>query len=429
MSASACISKSMQISQLENLPESCGVYLYFDKNHNLLYIGKAKNLKKRILSYFSLQEGHALPSPRNNARVRDMVSKIMHLEWHLTSNEHEALLLEDRLIKKHQPRYNILLKDSKTYPYVCFDPALPYPVLHLQRHPSDSLRCFGPFSSAAKEILESVLDFIPLVQSPSCVRGKHTCIFYEIRRCKAPCEGKISPQDYALLIQDGVELLENLPKLCARLEARMRALASQERFEEATIQRERWAKIQTLLERLQHPLEGHTRALQILLGLKAPIERVEVFDVSHHAQSHCVGGMVAFEKGEWVKKAYRRYLLQSKDEYSQMQELLERRIKRLQHPPDLWLLDGGRAQVSLAVQILERAHIKVEVMGIAKAKVASKTRRSLGDVPDILYTRDRVLRLKANDPCLQFLQRLRDEAHRYALAFHRRRSLAQIRAQ
>ncbi|MFC3848036.1 GIY-YIG nuclease family protein [Helicobacter baculiformis] len=419
----------MQSSQLENLPERCGVYLYFDRAHQLLYIGKAKNLKKRIVSYFSVQGEQLLPNPRNNARVRDMVAKIAHVELHLTSNEHEALLLEDRLIKKHQPRYNILLKDSKTYPYVCFDPTLPYPVWHLQRHPCDHLRCFGPFSSAAKEILESVLDLIPLVQSPGCVRGKHACIFYEIKRCLAPCEGKISPKDYANLMQEGVELLENLPMLCALLEARMRALSSQERFEEAAIQRDRWSKIHALLQRLQGPLEGSARALQILLGLSAPVERVEVFDVSHHAQSHCVGAMVVFDKGAWVKSAYRRYILQGKDEYSQMRELLERRAKRLQHLPHLWLLDGGRAQVRLAVQILERAQIHVEVVGIAKAKIASKTRRSLGDVPDILYTRDGVLRLRANDPCLQFLQRLRDEAHRYALAFHRHKFLAQINAQ
>ncbi|WP_104637178.1 GIY-YIG nuclease family protein [Helicobacter felis] len=419
----------MQSSQLEHLPESCGVYLYWDSTEKLLYIGKAKNLKKRILSYFTLQAGCAVPNPRNNARVRDMVSKIARVEWHLTPSEHEALLLEDRLIKAYQPRYNILLKDSKTYPYVCFDPTLPYPVLHLQRHPRKHLRCFGPFSLGAKEILESVLDFIPLVQSPSCTRGKHACVFYEIKRCLAPCEGKISPQDYALLLQEGVALLENLPALSVRLQARMRALASQERFEEAAIWRDRWSKIQNLLERLAYPLDESARALQILLGLKIPITRVEVFDVSHHAKSHCVGGMVVFSEGKWEKRSYRRYLLQSTDEYAQMRELLERRAQKMQKTPHLWLIDGGRAQVRIALQVLQSAGQNIEVLGIAKSKRGGKTQRSLGDIPDVIYTRDRVLRLKANDPCLQFLQRLRDEAHRYAITFHRAKFLSQINAQ
>ncbi|WP_104749530.1 GIY-YIG nuclease family protein [Helicobacter cynogastricus] len=414
-------------AQLENLPQSCGVYLYWDTTECLLYIGKAKNLKKRVLSYFSLQEERILPNPRNSARVRDMVSRIARLEYRLTPNEHEALLLEDRLIKQYQPRYNILLKDSKTYPYVCFDPALPYPVLHLQRHPSEHLRCFGPFSLGAKEILESLLEFFPLVQSPSCVRGKSPCVFYEIKRCAAPCASKISAQEYAHLLQEGVALLENLPLLCTRIQARMHALASQERYEEAALWRDRLGKIQALLERLQIPLENPARALQVLLGLRVPPERIEIFDVSHHAQSHCVGAMVVLEKGEWVKKAYRRYLLQGRDEYAQMRELLERRAQRMQNPPHLWLIDGGRVQVRIALQVLQSVGQNIEVLGIAKSKRGGKTQRSLGDIPDVIYTRDRVLRLKANDSCLQFLQRLRDEAHRYAINFHRTKFLAQIR--
>ncbi|WP_235852956.1 GIY-YIG nuclease family protein [Helicobacter labacensis] len=416
------VSKPMQI--LENLPESCGVYLYLDRASQILYIGKAKNLKKRVLSYFRMQAGRATPNPKNSARVRDMVTKIASIEWQITSSEHEALLLEDRLIKQHQPRYNILLKDAKTYPYICLDMALPYPILHLQRQPKEHLRCFGPFSCGAKEILESVLERIPLAQSLSCVRAKRACVFYQLQRCKAPCEHKISPQDYARLVQEALNLLENLPLLGALLKERMRVLAQQERFEEAALYRDRLAKIQELLERLQDSTP--MRALQTLLGLDAPLERVEIFDVSHHAQSHCVGAMVVFEGGKWLKSAYRRYILSAKDEYAQMQELLQRRAKRLNRPADLWLLDGGRAQVRLAQEILARAQVSISVLGIAKAKSAGRTRRSMGDVPDVLYTVDRTLRLKANDPCLQCVQRLRDEAHRYALAFHRHRTLAQI---
>ncbi|BCD46688.1 GIY-YIG nuclease family protein [Helicobacter suis] len=413
----------MDAKVLVNLPTHSGIYLYFDTKHRLLYVGKAKNLQKRILSYFKIKDGQVLPNPKNSLRVQRMVAQIASIQTQFAANEEEALLLENQTIKAYQPKYNILLKDDKTYPYICVDLTKPYPFFALARKVKPGYTGFGPFSSGARDILESLLEFVPLVQSKSCLQGKKACIFYEMRRCKAPCEGKITQQDYALLVEQALALLTDKSKLVALIEQRMRTLALQERFEEAAIYRDHLQKIQALLKRSEQSEERLIHALQTLFKLQKLPQRIEIFDASHHAQTHCVGGMVVFSHGKWLKNAYRRYLLQGKDEYAQMREMLERRLKNLKEMPDLWLLDGGRAQVCLAEDILKAAGFDIKVLGIAKAKVRGKAKRARGDVEDVIYESNQTWHLKAQDSCLQFLQKLRDEAHRFAISYHRLRKL------
>ncbi|BEG57784.1 hypothetical protein NHP21005_14720 [Helicobacter sp. NHP21005] len=236
---------------------------------------------------------------------------------------------------------------------------------------------FGPFSLASLELLESVQSLIPLVQSKNCLKGKKPCIFHQMGRCLAPCSGKVSPQEYAPLVQEALDLLEHKDKLCARLKERMRVLATKERFEEAAIFRDYWQAVQTLLKRTEQPEVQMGRFLQELLGLSKPPKRIEVFDVSHHAQSACVGGMVVYSRGKWVKSAYRRYSLRGIDEYAQMQEMLERRTKH-GGLPDLWLLDGGRAQALLATKILKSVGARVAVVALAKEKANKRAKRGWG---------------------------------------------------
>ncbi|BCZ17982.1 hypothetical protein NHP190003_12640 [Helicobacter sp. NHP19-003] len=408
----------MDRKTLENLPTTSGVYLYFDSKDDLLYVGKAKNLQKRILSYFRVQGGQVTPNSKNSVRIQRMVSQIAYLQIQTTNSEEEALLLENKLIKTKQPKYNVLLKDSKTYPYICLDLSQPYPTLERTREPLAGHKCFGPFSLASLGLLESVQALIPLVQSKSCLRGKKPCIFHQMGRCLAPCTGKVSPQEYAPLVQEALDLLEHKDKLCARLKERMRVLATQERFEEAAIFRDYWQAVRTLLKRTEQPEMQMELALQELLGLAKPPKRIEVFDVSHHAQSACVGGMVVYSRGKWLKSAYRRYSLKGSDEYAQMHEMLERRVKQ-GGLPDLWLLDGGRAQALLAMQILESFGVSVAVVALAKEKVDKRAKRGGGDVADTIYGVSQTWKLKVQDARLQFLQKLRDEAHRFALAYHR----------
>ncbi len=152
--------------------------------------------------------------------------------------------------------------------------------------------------------------------------------------------------------------------------------------------------------------------------------RFEVFDTSHHTGAQCVGAMIVYENGVFCKESYRQYLLEGTDEYSQMREMLERRISDFskESPPDLWVLDGGAGQINLARTLLDSAGVNLEVIGIAKEKVDSKAYRAKGSARDIL--RDEVLqdyRLAPSDKRLQFIQKLRDEAHRFAITFHQKR--------
>lgn len=542
---------------LANLPAQSGIYQYFDKQGNLLYIGKAKNLKNRIKSYFSIDKTHISPKPNLSPRITLMVSQIASIHTLLTNNEQDALILENSLIKSLKPKYNILLRDDKTYPYIYIDKSLPYPRFDITRCilNKPKIRYFGPFVSGARDLLDSLYDILPLVQKRSCIRGKKACMFFEIQKCLAPCEGKISPQAYANLITKGIHLIENKKALLAILESKMHTLSESLQFEEAAKIRDRIHKIaqmknqsiidilsgdydvfilakddrqdsdiashillrlfirngriissdfsilhqdifeenlqelytQALLNAykapmplmpkeilipdfdfkdllsLQQVLQAQTQSkVKILqpkkgkkkeilsLGLKNALEilslhkkehneheilsslqalcklhstpyRIEVFDTSHHSGTHNVGAMVVYEDMRFISAKYRRYELSASDEYSQMREMLSRRCAKFESspPPDLWLLDGGKAQINIALEVLQSVGANVDVMAIAKFKHNAKAYRAKGNVLDILRTQDEEFKLKANDKRLQLCQKLRDEAHRYAISYHR----------
>ncbi len=237
---------------LENLPESSGVYHYFDAHSKLLYIGKAKNLKKRVRSYFQFTPTLA-PASKLSARISKMISETAHLHYIIVENEHDALVLENSLIKQLKPKYNILLRDDKTFPYIYFDESARFPRLEMTRKilAQRQIRYFGPYTSGASELLASIYELCKLVQKKGCLREKKACLFYQINRCTAPCEERISQKEYAEIFKDALDLLQNRHKLIAQLKERMERLALELRFEEAGILRDRikkLAKIETYSE-------------------------------------------------------------------------------------------------------------------------------------------------------------------------------------
>ncbi|WP_034353919.1 excinuclease ABC subunit UvrC [Helicobacter jaachi] len=564
------------LEHIRNLPSSAGIYQYFDKFENLLYVGKAKNLKNRIKSYFSLTHNTIAPKANLSQRISLMVSQIARIHTLLTSNEQDALILENSLIKSLKPKYNILLRDDKTYPYIYVDKSLPYPRFELTRQvlKSNEIEYFGPFVSGARELLESLYETLPLVQKKSCLHGKKACIFHQINKCPAPCENKISPQAYAKTIAKGIALIEDKRELIDILDSKMQALAQNLQFEEAAKMRDRIHKItqmknqsivdmrsgdydvfilagvhldsieskntesnhksaqhshilmtlfvrngrivssdfallhqdiqthnlpelytQALLNRYKMPLplppqeilipffafddlpslqallqkqtqsrlkiiqpqkgkkkdllllahknaleilrlhaQQHNEELKALLNLKELLAlnqipySIEVFDTSHHSGAHNVGGMVVYENNNFIRAKYRRYELCGSDEYTQMQEMLSRRAKSFESnpPPDLWLLDGGRAQINIALDILKSVGANVDVVAIAKMKHNARAYRAKGSALDILRTQKGEFKLKANDKRLQFCQKLRDEVHRYAISYHRHKKQKDI---
>lgn len=542
------------IDKIKTLPKDAGIYQYFDKDFKILYIGKAKNLKKRISSYFCIDENRILPASKLSPRISNMVQKIADIRTIIVNNEQEALILENSLIKQLKPKYNILLRDDKTYPYILIDKNDNFPRLEIVRkiEKDKNHLYFGPYSSGIKDIVDSIYEFVPLVQKKSCIKGKKACLFHQINRCLAPCENKISKEEYAKILENAAMLLNNPSKLMALLTQKMQKFASKLQFEEANLIKLRIQKIKQITDfsvidlaklynydifviaskaqksvlvkmfmrngkitfsdyyffnhndnevhldylytqalinhyklnppfkldaillpiditskgeiseflyshfalktHIQNPKNGDKKKLvslatknafhllednnegriledlRSMFSLESVPNKIEVFDTSHHAGSHSVGGMIAFEYNHFAKNHYRRYILKGSDEYSQMREMLIRRAKDFDKipPPDLWLIDGGVGQINIALEVLESSGVAIEVLAIAKEKIDSKAHRAKGGARDIVRSKHLELRLDKFDTRLLFLQRLRDEAHRFAITFHRTKKRASL---
>jgi excinuclease ABC subunit C len=531
---------------LKNLPTKAGVYKYFDKESRLLYVGKAKNLKNRLKSYWRFTPNFH-PNPTLNLRTLRMLSQSVHIEYIVVETEEDALILENSLIKQLNPKYNILLRDDKTYPYIYIDENQDFPRFELTRKviKGKNILYYGPFPHGAKVLLDTLYEVFPLVQKKSCLREGKACLFYQIGKCLAPCESKINKEEYAKIVEKSKNAISKRKVLIEALNEKMINLAMAERFEEAGKLRDniktiealtissnldllskedmdifaivngetkgviiklfmRLGKIisssfstfrasnifdesevykQALLEfyneempqvaktilvayefedkenlaqlltkrfskkiTIIHPKQGIKRKLidlavdnasEILKNnsnqekeiekkiaeifeLEITPYRIESFDNSHMMGVASVGAMVVWSEGKWLKKDYRRYALEAKDEYGQMKEMLSRRIESFsKNPqPDLWILDGGETLRKLAVKLLKASKIDLNVIAIAKEKLDAKAHRAKGSAKDIIYTETSIFKLATTDKRLQWVQRQRDEAHRFAIGYH-----------
>lgn len=234
----------MLIDEIRTLPNEPGVYQYFDAQNRLLYVGKAKILKNRVKSYFKFTPSLA-PAEKLSPRISKMISEAVHLEYIVTPSEADALILENSFIKQLKPKYNILLRDDKTYPYIFINLNDDFPRFEITRKVVKGLniRYFGPYFSGASELLEALYLNYNLVQKKSCIKGKKACLFYQLKRCYAPCEGKISKENYAKIVNEAIAALQNPNLLIARLEELMLNYANAEDYEQAATTRD---KIQTL---------------------------------------------------------------------------------------------------------------------------------------------------------------------------------------
>ena len=540
------------LEQIRSLPKSPGIYQYFDARGRLLYIGKAKNLANRVKSYWRFTPRLA-PNPNLSPRIRKMLGETAALHTILVESEHDALILENSLIKQLKPKYNILLRDDKTYPYIYIDLNEPYPRFEITRKVIEgkNIRYFGPYSVGARDILDAIYELCPLVQKKGCLKAGRACLYYQLEKCLAPCEKPVAADTYRAIVDEAIGYIENKPKLLGRLREKMALYAEMMRFEEAAELRDRIERIEksevqsgidlatredydifavadtekraavvrlfmrrgkivssshdfitlnegvdrdeayerTLLEFYGHekppvvapilladdfearPLvtehlstlfgkrahlavpqrgikkklaelartnarqlleqPGERRrdripeALQELCGLERLPVRVEIFDNSHISGQAPVGAMVAFDSGAFDKRGYRHYHLESRDEYGQMRETLSRRIESFESnpPPDLWVIDGGRTLLLLALELLHSHGTNLDVIAISKEKIDAKAHRAKGGALDQIHTPEETFRLDRNDKRLQWVQRLRDEAHRFAITFHKKTKL------
>ena len=528
--------------KLKLLPDNPGVYIMKDAAGKIIYVGKAVVLKNRVRQYFQSQRNHT-------PKVRAMVARVADFEFIMTASEVEALILECNLIKKHRPRYNISLKDDKSYPYVKVTLQDDFPRVFLTHHiRKDGARYFGPYTNvtAVHESLKLLRRLFPLRNCKTL--QDRPCLEYHIKRCLAPCAGKISKEEYGAMIRSVLMFLEGRTvDVEKELEYRMKKAAEAYHFELAARLRDQLAAVRKVAEKqnivtgagdqdaigmarseigvcvqvffiragkmigrehfllqgsedesdeallaafLQQyyhratfipreillPMElteaalletwlaekkgakvellvpqrgtkhdivamaasnaekflsdeaarirqanaqtlGAVEELGRYLGLKNPPNRMECFDISHIQGSETVASMVVFEGGLPKKSDYRRFKINSTegkpDDFLSMREVTTRRYVGLpeEELPDLIVIDGGKGQLSSALEIIRGPghHATVPVVGLAKQfELVFKE----GDPEPVVLPR--------HSQALYLIQRIRDEAHRFAITFHRK---------
>jgi excinuclease ABC subunit C len=542
-------SENLILGQVKALPELPGVYRYYDKTGSLLYIGKAKNLKKRVNSYFTGDLKHS-------ARIKLLVRKIRDIQYTVVNTERDALLLENSLIKEYQPKYNIALKDDKSFPYIKIV-SEPFPRIFFSRNfKNDGAEYFGPYTSLhqVRSLVELIKKLYPIrscklnLSQKNISSGKfRVCLEYHIGNCLGPCVGLQSESAYLENIREIRSMLKGkLSDIRQLLKIRMEEAASQLKFEEAegwkmklqslkeymdlsiivnpglgnfhvfgyyedeqkayinyllvydgtivkaknlTISRKleetkeyllTYAILETLgqnkvneeilvpfaLEELsdtfsviipkisekkklldlatknallikQNELKRNSgitneeRVLQLMkeeLQLKQLPRRIECFDNSNFQGRFPVASMVVFKNTKPSKEDYRHYnikTVEGPNDFASMEEIVFRRYKSLldnnETLPDLIVVDGGKGQLTSAINSLEKLGIsnKVEIISIAKR------------LEEIYFPNDAFpLHINKRSDTLKVLQHLRNEAHRFAITFHRiKRSSGTVRSQ
>jgi excinuclease ABC subunit C len=518
---------------LSHLPDNPGVYLFRDKSETILYVGKAKSIKDRVKSYFAKGPKHV--------KTEHLVRAAHDIIFVLTDNEKEAFLLENNLIKQHQPKYNIGLKDDKTYVSLKLSMHHAFPALTITRIiKDDGSLYFGPYPHAkdAKELLKVAQSLYPMRRCRDSVFKNRTrpCILADISKCPAPCMGLISQENYHEMADEMADFLSGRNELLLKkLEEQIKGAADTWKFEEAKAKKEKYLAIKRLVEKqsvhehmginrdvwaflseesrfkvvllnfrkgvlmgkrsfkekavpdlsdavsnflfqyystrpipdevvlsediddkdlIQHFLSqmknrkvivhGPTskgtadmislavenlhevvedidlaKAFFQMLHLSQQPKRIEIFDNSHsHGQSPS-GIMVVFEDFKPRKDAYRIFHIRQadpEDDVAMMSEVLSRRLddENLGSLPDLVIIDGGKAQLAVAVTTFKTRALSVDIMSIAKGE---KRKR----LTDVIYLpgRKNPLLLPKMSPVFKQIVMMRDEAHRFAIASHR----------
>jgi excinuclease ABC subunit C len=408
------------LEQVKDLPSGPGVYIMKNSAGVPVYIGKAVDLRGRVRSYFS--DAH-----ETRPQIPFMLDQLESIDWISTQTESEALILEADLIRLHKPHYNIDQRDDKHFPYLKVTVQEPFPRLIVARKvENDGARYFGPYTDALamrriEALAKKIFRLCDCSQALPSGKKKRPCINYAIGRCSGACAGKISPQAYREQIGRLCRFLSGRRTgLLAFLDRRMKRASADLRYEEAAALRD---QIRLIREASRPcPVLKKSRAggngceeLQKALGLPQPPETIEAFDISNLGGTFCVAGMVRFRNGVPEKSGYRRFTIKTvkgQNDFAMIVEAVSRRLTRLQNErkpfPDLLLIDGGKGQLHAAAQALRKVSAPPPLAAIAKKE-------------EILYStgREQGVRLPAAHPARRLAERVRNEAHRFAVAYHR----------
>ena len=398
---------------VKNLPDSPGVYMMKNASGEILYVGKADSLRKRVSSYFRA-------SGRHGGRIESLISQIADIAHLPTATSAEALLYENGLIKQLSPKYNVALRDDKSYPMLKITTKEIFPRLMIAREKKeDGSVYYGPYTNAKllKEALKILQKLFPLRTCSKMPKIK--CLELDIGQCLGPCEGRISEERYGAIVKELRLFLEGRhSELLKLLTEKMKQLSKDERFEEAAECRNRLEALSSVnTDRVKYGPAGELGELKRILGIKHDLEVIEAFDVSNIMGDEAVGSMIYFRKGKPDKNEYRKFKIRTvpgMDDYSMMREIVRRRYKRSVEEkkklPDLIVIDGGRGHLNVALDELKKLGLEaLPIIGIAKEF-------------ERIYLKDRKdpILLPKESKALHLLERVRDEAHRFAISYHKK---------
>jgi excinuclease ABC subunit C len=421
--------------KVKQFPTTPGVYLMKDAQGIVLYVGKAKNLRNRAGHYFTKA---ALEDPRTS----DLVPLIADIDYLAADSEVDALLLEARLVKDIQPRFNVELKDDKTFPYLQIRIREDFPRVEFTRQPRRrGVRLYGPFTSArtlrhAINALQRIFQFrtcsLDIDANDGRWRWFRPCLLHSIRQCTAPCNFRVTKEDYRKQIRSLRMVLEGKKdRLIREMEKEMEEASKALLFEKAARLRDDIAALQGLGQRGDverdvqpevfpiDPKKGLAE-LRKILGLPQTPRTVEGVDIAHLGGSDTVASLVSFIDGLPFKPGYRRYRIKSVrgvDDFASIREVVTRRFRNAgsrrrgdeeQVFPDILLIDGGKGQLNAALDAFAVLGVEPPCL-ISLAKREEEIYRPGAEEP---------LRLSRHAAALRLLQYVRDEAHRFAQHYH-----------
>ena len=417
--------------KISNLPTTPGIYIFRNQEKKIIYVGKAINIKKRVSSYF--QKNLVI------GKTRQMIGQIVSIETVKTSSEFEALLLEARLIKKNQPKYNVIARDDKHPLYIKITSEV-YPKITTVRREDDTKSTyFGPFPSSrtVRDTLRYLRHIFPFCTDKRI--RKKPCFYSFIGLC-SPCPNvveQLSDEDKAIEKKRYRHNLNTIKRILSGkstsvlqdLEKEMGKYAKQENYHAAAVVKKQLEKLRYLISPRFSPAsymenpnlysdlrEKELNSLAQLLEISTP-NRIEGYDISNIMGKEATGSMVVFTGGEKDANNYRRFKIKTKntpDDFHMIREMLTRRLRHDEWDmPDLFLIDGGAGQVSTALGALKERGVNVPLVGLAKRFeeiiVPIEKEDELGF---------KVIKIPIGSPALSLLQRIRDEAHRYARSYH-----------
>ncbi len=420
--------------KLQVLSHRAGVYLFKDRLNRVIYVGKARDLHRRVHQYF-----HPSRRVKADLKTRALVESVWDMEIHEVKSEPEALLLEGRLIKEYRPKYNVSFRDDKRFLMVKINEKELFPRFAMTRlKKDDGARYFGPFvhSGALRKTLHEIHKRFHIrscrPQEPDEKEHKH-CLDDVIKNCSAPCIGRVTREEYLAKVREACEFLEGQAgERLATVEKEMREAADKLNFEKAATLRNLIEDMRTTIRpmrRFERDLpttvipEKDILELQSALALPSVPAHIECFDISNISNTHMVASLVVFRNGRPDRYNYRRYRIRTvigQNDFACMNEVVFRRYRRVLGSvsgvgvggagrlPDLVVVDGGKGQLGAALAAFERLGVAhCPLIGLAKE---NEEVYRVGEHQPLVMPR--------TSGALRLLQRVRDEAHRVANEYH-----------